>query len=55
VFRQVDANSYQKIASYPTGWGAQTGWFVPEWSKLIIATRRQDAAHSGEILVYDAQ
>jgi len=55
VFRQVDANNYQKVASYPTGWGAQTGWFVPEWSKLIIATRRQDAAHPGEILVYDAQ
>jgi DNA-binding beta-propeller fold protein YncE len=55
VFRQIDANNYQKVASYPTGWGAQTGWFVPEWSKLIIATRRQDAAHPGEILVYDAQ
>ncbi|MDE2475432.1 MAG: hypothetical protein KGO48_10325 [Alphaproteobacteria bacterium] len=55
VFRQTDANNYQKIASYPTGWGAQTGWFVPEWSKLIIATRRQDATHPGEILVYDAQ
>ena len=55
VFRQVNANNYQKISSYPTGWGAQTGWFVPEWSKLIIATRRQDAAHPGEILVYDAQ
>ncbi len=55
VFQQVDANNYRKLASYPTGWGAQTGWFVPEWSKLIIATRRQDAAHPGEILVFDAQ
>ncbi len=55
VIRQVDANRYAKVASYPTGWGAQTGWFVPEWSKLIIATRRQDAAHPGEILIYDAQ
>ena len=55
VIRQVDANRYEKLASYPTGWGAQTGWFVPEWSKLIIATRRQDATHPGEILVYDAQ
>jgi DNA-binding beta-propeller fold protein YncE len=55
VFRQVNPNQYQKIASYPTGWGAQTGWYVPEWSKLIIATRRQDAAHPGELLIYDAQ
>ena len=55
VIRQADANHYQKVMSYPTGWGAQTGWFVPEWSKLIIATRRQDAARPGEILVYDVQ
>jgi hypothetical protein len=55
VFRQTDPNRYEKIATLPTGWGAQTGWFVPEWSKLIIATRRQDATHPGEILVYDAQ
>ena len=55
VIRQTDADHYEKIASYPTGWGALTGWFVPEWSKLIIATRRQDATHPGEILLYDAQ
>ncbi len=55
VFRQTDPNRYEKIATLPTGWGAQTGWFVPEWSKLIIATRRQDATRPGEILVYDAQ
>lgn len=55
VFRQADPNRYEKIATLPTGWGAQTGWFVPEWSKLIIATRRQDATHPGEILIYDAQ
>lgn len=55
VFRQTDPNRYEKIATMPTGWGAQTGWFVPEISKLFIATRRQDAAHPGELLVYDAQ
>jgi hypothetical protein len=55
VFRQADANHYEKIGSYPTGWGAQTGWFVPEWKKLLIATRRQDATHPGELLVYDVQ
>jgi len=55
VIRQVDPDHYQNITSYPTGWGAQTGWFVPEWSKLIIATRRQDPTHPGEILIYDAQ
>jgi hypothetical protein len=55
VFRQTDPNRYEKIATMPTGWGAQTGWFVPEMGKLFIATRRQDATHPGEILVYDAQ
>jgi DNA-binding beta-propeller fold protein YncE len=55
VFSQADPNRYEKIATIPTGWGAQTGWFVPEMRKLFIATRRQDAAHPGEILVYDAQ
>jgi len=55
IIRQADPNRYEKVASYPTGWGAQTGWFVPEWGKLVIATRRQDAARPGELLVYDAQ
>jgi hypothetical protein len=55
VIRQVDANRYEKLGGYPTGWGAQTGWFVPEWKKLLIATRRQDAARPGELLVYDVQ
>lgn len=55
IFRQSDPNRYGKTATLPTGWGAQTGWFVPEMGKLFIATRRQDATHPGEILVYDAQ
>lgn len=55
VFGQSDPNHYEKTATLPTGWGAQTGWFVPEMSKLFIATRRQDTTHPGEILVYDAQ
>jgi WD40 repeat protein len=55
VFRQTDLNRYEKIATIPTGWGAQTGWFVPELGKLFIATRRQDATKPGEILIYDTQ
>ena len=53
VFRQTDPNKYEKVATLPTGWGAQTGWFVPDMKKLFIATRRQDATKPGEILIYD--
>jgi hypothetical protein len=55
VIQQKDPDHYEKIASYPTGWGAQTGFFVPEWAQLFIATRRQQGGQSGEILVYETK
>ncbi len=54
VFHQKDADHYDKIATYPTGLGAQTGLFVPEWGKLFVSTRRH-GEQNAEILVYDTQ
>jgi hypothetical protein len=55
VFQQSDPDHYEKIASEATGFGAQTGLFVPEWGKLFAATRHQQGGQSGEILVYEAK
>ena len=55
VIRQTDANRYEKLGAYPTGWGAQTGLFVPDWDKLFVATRRQQTGQPGEILVFHTQ
>lgn len=54
VFQQDDADHYAKIADYPTGSGAWTGFFVPEWGELFVATRRQGSL-SAEILVYETK
>ena len=54
VFQQKDADHYAKIAAYPTGAGAWTGLFVPEWGELFVATRRQ-GDKSGEILVFETR
>ena len=54
VFQQKDADHYAKIASYPTGPGAWTGLFVPEWGKLFVSARRQ-GEQSAEILVYETR
>jgi hypothetical protein len=55
VIQQKDPDHYERVASYPTGWGAQTGFFVPEWAQLFIATRRQQGGQNGEILVYETK
>ena len=54
VFQQKDADHYAKIASYATGPGAWTGFFVPEWGKLFVSARRE-GEHSAEILVYETR
>jgi DNA-binding beta-propeller fold protein YncE len=54
VFQQKDADHYSKIARYPTGPGAWTGFFVPEWGKLFVAARRQGKQRAG-ILVYETK
>ena len=35
VFQQKDADHYTKLGSYPSGPGAWTGFFVPEWGSAI--------------------
>lgn len=54
VFEQKDPDHYTKVASYPTGPGAWTGFFVPEWGQLFVSARRQ-GGQSGEILVYETK
>jgi len=54
VFQQKDADRYSKLASYPTVSGSGTGFFVPEWGELFVATRAQ-SGQSGAILVFDTQ
>jgi hypothetical protein len=55
VIQERDGDHYEKIATYTTGYGAQTGLFVPEWGKLLVATRRQPTGQSGEILIYETK
>jgi DNA-binding beta-propeller fold protein YncE len=52
VIQQKDPHHYEKAASYPTGWGAQTGLFEPDLGELFVATRRQQGGESAEILVF---
>jgi DNA-binding beta-propeller fold protein YncE len=55
VFQQKDADHYERIESLQSGFAAQTGLFVPEWSKLFVATRHQPGGAGGEILVYEVK
>jgi hypothetical protein len=53
VIQEEDPDHYQVIATDTTGWGAQTGMFVPEWGKLFVAARQQPTGQSAAILEYD--
>ena len=55
IFQQRDPDHYEKVGTQPTGWGAQTGFFVPVWGKLFVATRRQQGGSGGEILVFETK
>jgi DNA-binding beta-propeller fold protein YncE len=55
VLQQKDPDHYDKIGTQPTGFGAQTGFFVPAWGKLFVATRRQQGGPGGEILVFETK
>jgi hypothetical protein len=55
VIQQKDPDHYEKTASTPTGWGAQTGFFEPESGQLFVATRRQQGGQSAAILVYETK
>lgn len=52
VIQQEDPDHYRIIAAPATGFGAQTGMFVPQWGKLFVAVRRQPEARSAGILEY---
>jgi DNA-binding beta-propeller fold protein YncE len=53
VFEQKDADHYDRIARYPTPSGSQTGLFVPEWGKLLVAVRAQ-GRDNAEVRIYQA-
>jgi hypothetical protein len=53
VFRQKDADHYERFASFPNPPGTQTGIFVSAWSKLLAGVRKQGAG-SAEIRVFQA-
>ena len=55
VLQQKDPDHYDKIESVQSGFAAQTGWFVPEWNKLFVATRAQPGGAGSEILVYETK
>jgi DNA-binding beta-propeller fold protein YncE len=55
IFQQKDSDHYEKVGTVPTGWGAQTGFFVPAQGKLYVATRRQQGGPGGEILVFETK
>lgn len=55
VIQEEDPDHYRMIATSATGFGAQTGMFVPEWGKLFVAARRQPTGQSAEILEYDTK
>jgi DNA-binding beta-propeller fold protein YncE len=55
VIQEQEGDHYRKVATYTTGYGAQTGLFVPEWGKLFVATRHQPTGQSAEILTYETK
>lgn len=54
VFQQKDPDHYTKIGTYPSGPGAWTGFFVPEWGKLFVSARHQ-GKQTAAILVYNTK
>ena len=55
VIREEDPDHYRMIATTATGFGAQTGMFVPQWGKLFVAARRDGGRRSAEILQFETQ
>ena len=54
VFEQKSADRYDRVARYPTGPGARTGLFVPDWGKLFVAVPHRSEQRAG-ILVLEAK
>jgi len=55
VIQEEDPDHYRLIGASATGFGAQTGMFVPQWGKLFVAARREASGQSAEILEYDTK
>lgn len=55
VIQEENPNRYRMIATYATGWGAQTGMLVTQWGELFVAARHQPTGQSAEILQYDTK
>ena len=55
VIQQEDPDRYRMIGSSATGFGAQTGIFVPQWGELFVAARREPDGGSAAILEYDTK
>jgi DNA-binding beta-propeller fold protein YncE len=55
VIREEDPDHYRMIAAVETGFGAQTGMFVPQWETLFVAARQQPGGRSAEILEYETK
>lgn len=51
VFRQLDADHYEKIAEVPTGYRARTSIFVPELNRLYIAVASRGKRVGGKLAV----
>jgi WD40 repeat protein len=52
VTQQIDADHYERIARLPTGPGARTSVFVPEWHRLYAAVPR-DKDRDAELRVFE--
>lgn len=55
VIQEEDPDHYRMIAASATGFGAQTGMFVPQRGELFVAARQQPGGQSAEILEYDTK
>jgi DNA-binding beta-propeller fold protein YncE len=55
VIQEEDPDHFRMIATSATGFGAQTGMFVPQWGELFVAARQQPGGQSAEILEYNTK
>ena len=55
VIQEEDPDHYRMTATATSGFGAQTGMFVPQWSELFVAARQQARGRGAEILEYDTK
>ncbi len=54
VFEQQDPDHYNRIAHLPTAAGARTGFFVPEWGRLLVAVPHRGGQRA-QVLIYEVR